>query len=110
MEDCILRRNGQTIKHERTCETADGAGPVTVPAPRPGEILVLGEAAYRFGIGPVVLRVAEIVGLVEFDGLPWWEVAGEVANGTPARHGGWVGRTVYVDAAAIPAARRAPPT
>jgi len=80
------------------------------PAPRPGEVLALSESAYRFGLGPIVLHVAEVLNLVEFDGAPWWEIAGEVASGTPARHGGWITRTLYVDAAAVQSARRPPPT
>lgn len=74
-----------------------------VRVPRPGDLLALTEDQYRFGIGPVLVRVRvrAILAAVEYDGQPWWHVSGEVANGTAENHGGWIDRDVYVEAAAL---------
>jgi hypothetical protein len=72
----------------------------------PGETLALVESQYRFGVGPIVLQSVELLAQVEFDGAPWWQIRAVVANGTPANHGGWATRNLYVDAAALPGAER----
>ena len=65
-----------------------------IPPPRSGELLVLPESDYRYGIGPV-----------EYRAEPWWSIIGEVANGSPANSGGWIERHVYVREGGLPSAR-----
>lgn len=68
-------------------------------------VLVLGEQQYRFGVGPVICRVGEVIAPVLFDEVLWWHMRGECANGTPDRHGGWLERELYVIASAVHRAR-----
>jgi hypothetical protein len=68
-----------------------------------GELYVFTEAQYRFGVGPVVARAIQVGAQVELDGALWLQIRAEVAGGTPERHGGWIDRELYVDAAAFPA-------
>jgi hypothetical protein len=74
-------------------------------APRAGDVFAVGEPDYRYGIGPVVARVQEVHGRVEYHGEPWWHVAAATANGTPARHGGWQDRDLYLRETALDATR-----
>lgn len=69
--------------------------------PRAGDVLALAEPDYRYGVGPVVARVSKVLGAVEYDGEPWWQVEAQAAGGTPQRHGGWADRSLYVRAAAL---------
>lgn len=80
-----------------------GGGP-----PRPGDVLVLSEEDYRYGIGPVVARVEVVVGRVEYRGEQWWSVQAQAANGTPDNHGGWHPRDLYVREATLTTTRRSP--
>jgi hypothetical protein len=79
-----------------------------IPAPRPGEILVLAEDDYRYGIGPILARISIILARVEYHGEPWWSVQAEAANGTPENHGEWHRRDLYVREATLPDTRRPP--
>lgn len=76
------------------------------PVLRPGEVFVFSESQYKFGVGPVVVRAIWGIEAVEFDGVLWWELSAEVANGTTDNHGGWIVRGLYVEAAAVSTARR----
>ena len=69
--------------------------------PQPGMTLTLQEQEYKFGIGPLLCKVHEVIEEVHFDGEPWWRVRGECANGTAARHGGWIERELYVIGSAV---------
>ena len=75
--------------------------------PRPGMVLHLAEENYKFGIGPLICRVREIITLVHFDDEPWWHMRGDCANGTADNHGGFVDRELYVRADQSPGAIRA---
>jgi hypothetical protein len=66
---------------------------------------MLSDSSYRYGIGPIVLRVVEVIGRVTYRNETWWSVNGDVANGTPDNHGGWLDRHVYVREFALPVAR-----
>lgn len=79
-----------------------------VTPPRPGDTLVLAENDYRYGVGPVVVRVREVIDRVDYHAAPWWFLRADVANGSPAHHGGWVDRQIYVREAALPAGRMVP--
>lgn len=78
-----------------------------VTPPCPGDILVVSDSDYRYGIGPIIIRVYEVIGTVEYHGESWWSLTGDVANGTPANHGGFLDRHVYVRQGALPSARAA---
>ena len=69
--------------------------------PERGALLVLGEAQYRFGLGPLLCRVVDVIAPVLFDEVMWWHLRGECASGTPDRHGGWQIRELYVIACAV---------
>lgn len=69
--------------------------------PRPGMVLVLADDQYRFGVGPVLCRVIEVIAPVLFDEVLWWHVGGECAYGTPDHHGGWQERELYVVGSAV---------
>lgn len=71
------------------------------PLLRAGDVLLLPESEYRYGVGPVIVQVAEICGQVEYRDEPWWLVSGAVANGTPENHGGFVSRDVYIRQASL---------
>ena len=51
--------------------------------PDPGEVLVLADEQYRFGVGPLLSRVVSVLGVVGIDAEPWWHLRGECARGTP---------------------------
>lgn len=82
--------------------------------PAAGMLLLLAEKDYRFGIGPLLCRVREVLGPLRFDeGPPWWHLRADCANGTLAHHGGWHDRELYVISTAIQPVRlrepRTPP-
>jgi hypothetical protein len=79
-----------------------------VHPPRVGEVFVLAEDEYLYGLGPVVARISQVYGPVEYRGEPWWHVAATAANGTPDNHGGWQERDLYLRATTRPATRSAP--
>jgi hypothetical protein len=76
--------------------------------PRVGDVLVLTEPDYAYGVGPIIVQITQVVELVAYRGEPWWSVVAMAANGTPESHGGWVDRVVYVRQAAIPRSRQDP--
>ena len=67
-----------------------------------GAVLVLREEQYRFGVGPLLCRVVDVIAPVRFDEVVWWHLRGDCANGTPECHSGWQIRELYVIAAAVP--------
>jgi hypothetical protein len=69
--------------------------------PQPGMVLVLADDQYRFGVGPLLCRVVEVIAPVLFDEVLWWHVSGECAYGTVQRHGGWQARELYVVGSAV---------
>lgn len=75
---------------------------------RLGDVLLLPESEYRYGVGPVIARITEICGQVEYRGEQWWLVSGDVANGDPSNHGGFVARELYVRQASLPHSRQVP--
>lgn len=65
--------------------------------PARGMVLHLEDAQYRFGAGPIICRVIEVIDLLTLDGgPPWWHVRGECALGVRGHHGGWEVRELYV--------------
>ncbi len=73
-------------------------------APHVGDVLVLAESDYRFGVGPLWIRVDRVDGSISTaDGL-WWRIAG-MCRHVPTDSGGHC--AVDVRAGAIPAARAA---
>lgn len=76
--------------------------------PRTGDAFVLSDQDYRYGIGPVLARITNVVGRVEYHGEPWWTVEAEVANGTPENHGGWTRRQLYIREATFSQTRQIP--
>ncbi|MDT5040117.1 MAG: hypothetical protein QOE51_1102 [Actinoplanes sp.] len=44
--------------------------------PEAGAIYKLAEADYRFGVGPLLVKVTKIVSEIVFDNEPWWDVEG----------------------------------
>lgn len=75
-------------------------------APRVGDVLVLPESEYRYGVGPVIARLHAVLEQVEYRGEIWWYVSGQVANGDPENHGGFVTRDLYVREASLSQTRR----
>lgn len=67
-----------------------------IAPPQQGQIFVLPESEYRYGVGPVVAQVLRVRGRVEYQGQPWWHVSAKVANGVPENHGGWQDRDLYL--------------
>lgn len=81
----------------------------STPPPREGDVFVLPETEYRYGLGPVIALVKVIRGRVEYQGEPWWHVTGDVANGDPANHGGFIERDLYIRETSMRQTRRVPP-
>lgn len=77
-------------------------------SPRPGDVHVLPESEYRYGVGPVIARITKVREQVEYRGEPWWLVSAAVANGDPSNHGGFVARDLYVRQASLHQTRRVP--
>lgn len=77
--------------------------------PRVGDIFVLPEDDYRYGLGPVIARIVRVVGPVDYRDEPWWAVEADVADGTPDNHCGWSPRSLYVRESTLAANRRASP-
>ena len=71
--------------------------------PRRGMVLALAEPEYKFGAGPLLCRVLEVVAPVLFHDELWWHVRGECAYGTEERHGGRQTRELYVIDSVVPA-------
>lgn len=78
---------------------------MTTPVPRPqvGRVVTLAEADYRYGLGPLVVRVTRVLRQMAFDGEPWWEV--DAVARMPNAHGPGVERLLYIRAAALKAQR-----
>jgi hypothetical protein len=65
-------------------------------------VLHLADAQYRFGAGPLICRVVDVLDLLHLDdGPPWWHLRGECAHGVRARHGGRHVRELYVVGTAV---------
>ena len=67
-----------------------------IPPPQPGETFVLTDQDYRYGAGPIIVRISKVIAQVQYGNKPWWHVKAEAANGTPENHGGWHCREVYI--------------
>lgn len=77
------------------------------PAPRVGDVHVLPESEYRYGVGPVIARIHAVLEQVEYRNEVWWYVSAQVANGDLSNHGGFVARDLYIRQASLPQTRRA---
>lgn len=66
-------------------------------------VLALTEDQYKFGVGPLLCRVVDVIAPVLFDDVLWWHLRGECAHGTDEHHSGWQKRELYVLGAAITA-------
>lgn len=75
---------------------------------RAGDVLLLPESEYRYGVGPVIARITEVRAQVEYRGELWWHASGNVANGDPSNHGGFVARDLYVRQASLHQTRQVP--
>lgn len=69
-------------------------------------VLTLADEQYKFGSGPMLCRILEVIAPVIFDNVLWWHLRGECAEGTRAHHGGWHERELYVTDTALPRAGR----
>jgi hypothetical protein len=67
--------------------------------PEVGRVYRLNEADYKFGVGPLAVRVTRVVREALYDNEPWWEVEGVAKN--PAYAGPGLERFLYVRAAAL---------
>ncbi|GAB1640937.1 hypothetical protein [Krasilnikovia sp. MM14-A1259] len=72
--------------------------------PEVGATYEITEKDYRYGLGPLVVRVTAIVAEVEYDGEPWWDV--EAVARVPGSVGPDGGRRLYLRATALRNARR----
>lgn len=67
--------------------------------PKIGDIYSLAENDYRYGTGPLVARVVEVVKEVLFQNEPWWDV--EAVVKPPDTNGPGRERRLYVRAASL---------
>jgi hypothetical protein len=84
--------------------------PDVLPATGPSGVLLLAEADYRYGVGPITARVREVIDRVAYYNEPWLRVIAEVAEGTRDGRGRWVERRLYVREAAFANIRPGPRT
>jgi hypothetical protein len=71
------------------------------PVPDVGDVHVIQEDQYKFGLGPILVRGVSVKTGVVFDNAQWWTVQAEVADGTHAHHGNWILREIYVTDSAL---------
>lgn len=80
------------------------------PAPAVGAHYYLTEADYKFGLGPLLARIMQVIGPVQFgEGGKnewWWRV--ETACTVPGSVGNEQPRSLYVRAACLASAHRPP--
>ena len=77
------------------------------PPPQPGDVFALREDDYKYGKGPLVAHVTEVVEQVEDNGEPWWNIVAEVATGTLISNTGmWNERPLYIREKTFPRTRR----
>ncbi|MDT5034493.1 MAG: hypothetical protein QOC94_4664 [Actinoplanes sp.] len=77
---------------------------MTRPSPVVGETYRLADAEYRYGLGPLLVKVTKVLKVVKYDDEPWWEVEGVAKN--PEYAGPGQPRVLYVKAASLKNARR----
>lgn len=77
-----------------------------VHPPQAGDTFILSDRDYRYGSGPIVARIKNVVSLVEYDNEPWWRIEADAANGTPQSHGGWHCRELYIRQSSFPQTRQ----
>lgn len=82
--------------------------PDRTPAPRAGEAFVLPEDDYRYGVGPIVAHVKQVIGRVPYHDEQWWVVVAEVAEGTANNPGLWREQELYIREASFPRTRQVP--
>ena len=65
--------------------------------PQPSGTLRLSDTDYKYGVGPIACRVTRVIEPQSFgDGVIWWRVLGDCAQGTPEHHGEWRERELYI--------------
>lgn len=67
--------------------------------PEIGRIYRLTEADYKFGVGPLAVRVTRVIREALYDNEPWWEVEGVAKN--PTYNGPGQERILYVRGSAL---------
>lgn len=67
--------------------------------PEMGRVYRLNDADYRYGVGPLTVRVTGIIRATEYDGESWWEVTAVCK--TTGYDGPGQERDLYVRAAAL---------
>lgn len=74
-----------------------------------GNVVVkLADHQYKFGTGPLICRIMEVIEPVIFDNVLWWHVRGECGYGNRDHHSGWQVRELYIVDPALPATARGP--
>ena len=68
--------------------------------PALGTTYSLAEQDYRYGCGPLLVRVTQVLGVVEYGDEMWWQVEARCA--VPGLAGPARTRTLYVRASALP--------
>lgn len=71
-------------------------------------VLELADHQYKFGSGPLLCRILEVISPMIFDNALWWHVRGECAYGTRAHRTGWQERELYIVDSALPVGVRRP--
>ncbi|MDT5031946.1 MAG: hypothetical protein QOC94_2117 [Actinoplanes sp.] len=71
--------------------------------PEIGRVYRLNEPDYRYGVGPLAVRVTRVIREALYDNEPWWEVEGMCKN--PTYDGPGQERLLYVRAAALDTAK-----
>jgi hypothetical protein len=65
--------------------------------PQTGVTLILADKDYKYGVGPILCRVKLIIEPQNYgDGVRWWRVVGECAEGVLERHSSWRERELYI--------------
>lgn len=74
--------------------------------PVPRAVYALREEDYRYGLGPIVVKVTKVLDESVFDNEPWWNV--ECYAKHPAAEGPGQPRTMYIRAASLRTTSRPP--
>lgn len=68
-------------------------------SPQVGRVYRLNESDYRYGVGPLAVRVTRVIREATYDNEPWWEVEGIAKN--PTYEGPGQERFLYVRESAL---------